>query len=275
MKKMLPRFLVVLFAASVSMGAFDIARAENGLLVIENGTGSGEYSIGDLVSIEADQPIEGYMFHAWEGDVGGITDIYHPSTTVIVQSEKSDIYPIYMVEESRCIAKQGKLRKNQAFTVNVDAHTGREGTTQPKKDKNNGKNGDNPQFRRHNVARAFHHYWYSSSKRNSGEPDPKGEQWVDYKPNFSNLGVGWYRLSAEYRSTHHRPSYLVHYYAKNTNTDDKVTYARQNQRKIAYRWVQMGVHYMCKDSYIRVEDPGRGAISFKRAKFIYLGPTLR
>lgn len=272
MKKMFPWFMVVLFAAGVSMGMSEMAYAENGLLVIENGTGSGEYSAGDLVPIEADTPEEGYTFHSWEGDVGGITDIYHPSTTVIVQSEKSDIYPVYMVEEERCKPFTGSLKTNQAFLVNVDAHTGKEHTTQPKKDKNDGKNGDNPQFRRHNVARAFHQYWYSSSRREPGEPDPNGEQWVDYTPNFSNLGVGWYRLSAEYRSTHHRPSYLVHYYAKNTKTGDRVTYARQNQSKIAYRWVQMGDHYMCKDSSIRVEDKGPGAVSFKRAKFIYLRP---
>ncbi len=275
MKKMFSWLMAILFATAAGMGAFDIARAENGLLVIENGTGSGEYSAGDLVPIEADTPEEGYTFHAWEGDVGGITDIYHPSTTVIVQSEKSDIYPVYVEEESRCKAKKGRLNKYQSVTINVDGHTGEEHTTRPRVDKNDGLNGDNPRFRRHNVARAFHQYWYTSGHQKSGEPNPKGEQWVDYKPVFSVLGVGWYRIIPTYRATKHRPSYPAYYYVKNTKTGRDILRLRlQNQSK-GYRNFNMGVYYMCKDSYLRVEDKGSGSILFKEAKFIYLGPTLR
>jgi hypothetical protein len=275
MKKMFPWFMAVLFAAGAGMGAFDIARAENGLLVIENGTGSGEYSVGDLVPIEADQPQEGYTFRSWEGDVGGITDIYEPSTTVTVGSSRSDIYPVYMVEESRCRPSTGILKKYQAFSINPDDHTGKEGSTRPKYDKHDGKKGDNRLYMRHNVARAFKSgplaYWYTSSHRKSGEPNPKGEQWVDYKPNFSKLGVGRYRILATYRSTRNRASYPALYIAKNTKTGDFTKSQKQNQSR-AYRVVDMGVRYMCKDSYLRVEDPGSRSIAFGKAKFIYLGP---
>lgn len=277
MKKMFPWFLAILFLASAGLGLSDPARAENGLLVIENGSGSGEYSVGDLVPIEADQPKEGYTFHSWDGDVGGITDIYEPSTTVTVGSSRSDIYPVYMVEEARCKPFQGALKKDQTFMINVDAFTGDEDKTEPKIDKNDGKDGDNPQFRRHNVARGFkpgtiNAYWYTSSRRKKNEPDPNGPQWVDYTPDFSKLGVGRYRIAIEYRSTHHRPDYPVHYYAKDTKTGDFLKLWKQNQHTKSYRWVQMGIHFMCKDSYVRVEDKGPGAISFKRGRFTYLGP---
>lgn len=270
MKKMFFRFLFVLFAASVSMGISEITYAEEGLLVIENGSGSGGYSIGDLVPIEADVPEEGYTFHSWEGDVGGITDIYDPATTVIVQSLKSDIYPRYTRVEPRCEPFKGILNKYQSVTIPVDGHTGDEHTTRPRVDKNDGLNGDNPRFRRHNVARAFHQYWYTSGHRKSGEPDPKGEQWVDYKPVFSMLGVGRYRIIATYRATKHRPNYPAYYWAKNTKTGDFLRLRQQNQSK-GYRNFDMGVFYMCKDSFLRVEDKSSGSISFKQAKFIYLG----
>lgn len=275
MKKFFPWVLAVLFAVGVSGLLIDTARAESGLLVIENGSGSGEYTVEDVVKIRADQPQEGYTFHSWDGDVGGITDLYEPSTTVTVQPSKSDIYPVYVVEEPRCTPFTGLLKPNDSRTILPDYHTGKEGSTRPRTDKNDGKDGDNPLYRRHNVARAFKlgldAYWYTSSKRLSGEPDPSGEQWVDYKPPFAKWGVGRYRIIARYRATRNRASYAAEYIAKNTKTGDQTKYQVQ-KGSASYRNFDMGVYYMCRDSFLRVKDPGSRSIAFGFAKFIYLGP---
>ena len=62
---------------------------------------------------------------------------------------------------------------------------------QPKTDANSGTASDNPYYRRHNVARAWATdtgYWFTDVDQFEGEPDPAGEQWVDFVPPFEILG---------------------------------------------------------------------------------------
>jgi len=103
------------------------------------------------------------------------------------------------------------LAVGQTYRLLADAHTGDEGTTEPKTDANDGLNGDSPYYRRHNVARAHLDYWYTSAYQNPGEPDPAGEQWVDYTPPLGILGPGTYSIEALYRMTDSRATYDVPY----------------------------------------------------------------
>ena len=73
---------------------------------------------------------------------------------------------------------------------------------QPKTDANSGTASDNPYYRRHNVARAWATdtgYWFTDVDQFEGEPDPAGEQWVDFVPPFEILGPGRYSIEAGYR----------------------------------------------------------------------------
>jgi hypothetical protein len=69
--------------------------------------------------------------------------------------------------------------------------SGYDGDVLPKTDANDGAGRDNPYYQRHNVARAWPTdvgYWFTGSDQHEGEPDPAGEQWVDYVPPFEVLG---------------------------------------------------------------------------------------
>ena len=175
--------------------------------------------------------------------------------------------------DTGCNPQQGSLGQGQSYTVGVDAHSGDEGTTQPKSDANDGQNGDNPRFRRHNVARAHNDYWYTSAYQGEGEPDPNGEQWVDFTPDFSTLGVGCYHILTEYRGTSNRATYPVPYQVR--NSEGLVAQIEQIQHPAdgAYVDVDMGNHYLCEDSFARVVDTGSDSISFHPMSFTYLGES--
>ncbi|NOZ85750.1 MAG: hypothetical protein GXP49_05730, partial [Deltaproteobacteria bacterium] len=165
-----------------------------------------------------------------------------------------------------CEARAGSLSVGETYTVQVDSHTGDEAGTQPKTDANDGRNGDNPRFRRHNVARAHNDYWYTSSHQEAGEPNPAGEQWVDYKPDFNGLGTGCYKITAQYRATENRATYPVLYQVRNSK-GVVANYSRvQNRGSGEYRDEDLGNHFMCTDSYVRIEDPGTGSISFNKMR---------
>jgi hypothetical protein len=172
-----------------------------------------------------------------------------------------------------CAPKPGTLGAGQTYTLGVDAHSGDEDTTQPKTDANDGKNGDNPKFQRYNVARAHNDYWYTSSFQSAGEPSPAGEQWVDYKPSFSALGVGCYKIVGQYRATSSRANYIVDYKVINTATGDSVYKEVQKKGEGEYLDIQIGTYQLCNNSYVRIQDPGPKSICFNKMKFIYLGAT--
>ena len=172
-----------------------------------------------------------------------------------------------------CTPAPGILGVGDTFTQEVDAHTGDEHTTQPKTDANDGAGGDNPDFRRHNVARAHNDYWYTSSYREADEPDPNGEQWVDYTPDFTLLGVGCYHIVAQYRATESRATYAAYYQIRNED-GLVVQFDRVQERGSGeYRDEDLGNQYMCPDSYVRIEDPGANSITFNIMRFTYLGDS--
>jgi hypothetical protein len=172
-----------------------------------------------------------------------------------------------------CAPAPGILDEGETFMLEVDGHTGDEATTEPKTDANDGANGDNPQFRRHNVARAHIDYWYTSSYQEAGEPDPDGEQWVDYTPDFTLLGVGCYHIVARYRATESRATYAALYQIR--NADGLVVQLERVQERGSgeYRDEDLGHHVMCPDSYVRIEDPGASSITFNQMQFTYVGES--
>ncbi|MBW1810494.1 MAG: hypothetical protein JRJ87_20015, partial [Deltaproteobacteria bacterium] len=177
------------------------------------------------------------------------------------------------VTQGDCAPNPGSLGVGQTYTLQVDAHSGDEDTTQPKTDANDGQNGDNPRYRRHNVARAHNDYWYTSTYQEAGEPDPAGEQWVDYAPDFSSLGVGCYKIMAQYRGTDSRALYAAQYRIIDTRDGDVLIERVQERVGGAYVDEDLGNHFMCPDSFVRIQDPGPNSITFNRMQFTYLGSS--
>ncbi|MEP3208647.1 MAG: DUF5018 domain-containing protein, partial [Maribacter sp.] len=64
-------------------------------LIVNNGTGDGSYEAGEVVGIFADAAAPGEEFSEWTGDVGGITDVNSPSTTIILGASNTTITATY------------------------------------------------------------------------------------------------------------------------------------------------------------------------------------
>jgi hypothetical protein len=56
-------------------------------LTVNNGSGTGDYEHGEIISIEADAAPVGYLFEKWTGDVATVNDIFAKSTTVTVNND--------------------------------------------------------------------------------------------------------------------------------------------------------------------------------------------
>jgi hypothetical protein len=68
------------------------------MLTVNNGTGSGEYEPGQLVTVVADSPPEGYVFAGWEvvsGDGGSIFNPQVSATFLIMAGEAMEISATY------------------------------------------------------------------------------------------------------------------------------------------------------------------------------------
>ena len=82
----------VLFKDPVSVGeATDLAKPQSPLeggltyhLTVQNGTGSGDYSAAQVVSVRADPPASGMEFSQWSGDVATLADVFAQDTTLVM-----------------------------------------------------------------------------------------------------------------------------------------------------------------------------------------------
>lgn len=172
-----------------------------------------------------------------------------------------------------CAAAPGSLGTGDHYDVSIDDFSGDGETTSPRTDANDGRDGDNPYFQRVNVARAHCAssgcYWYTSDHQESGEPDPGGDQHVDYRPPFPDLGVGTYRIVATYRQSDNRASYPAVY---EVHHRDGVTTVEQDQREGTEMVdIDLGTFWMCPDSYVRVSDPGSDSITMNAMDFYWGG----
>ena len=168
------------------------------------------------------------------------------------------------------------------YQLNTDGATGDEATTEPKIDLNDGQNGDNPCFRRTNVARAHlggcvGRYWYTSSHQEPGEPDPAGPQYVDYAPPFGpgadQLTPGRYRLNAEYRNTASRATYPAEYIIYHAGGATTVLKSQRDGVLDSCPNFDLGEFDLVPGSYIRVNDTGSSSITFNRMRFTFLAPA--
>jgi hypothetical protein len=153
------------------------------------------------------------------------------------------------------------------------------GDVLPKTDTNAGIGGDILYFRRHNVARAWPTdvgYWYTASDQNEGEPDPAGEQWVDYAPPIEVLAPGRYSIAAAYRWSTNRASYPAVYtihHALGTNV--VLRDQRLGSPTLTIVYITLGEFEMRPGSFVRVEDTGSESISFSNMRFRLLSPVPR
>ena len=144
----------------------------------------------------------------------------------------------------------------------------------PKTDANDGLDGDNPYFQRWNVARAHtdgtNSFWYTSNYQIIGEPNPSGNQWVDYKPPLSVLGAGWYRITATYRKTNSRADYGAKYIVYHSGGTTTIT---QSQFGYGDEYVSfvLGDFDLGGAGWVRAQDTGTGSITFNEMSFTYLG----
>lgn len=148
----------------------------------------------------------------------------------------------------------GTLQPGGSFTVPIDRFTGDEATTQPKGDANDGLNGDSPYFQRTNVARGHLDYWFTSSHREAGEPNPAGDQWVDYRPPLRQLGAGRYRITAQYRQTDNRAPYAALYLVNHRG--GVTTVARDQRQGTSYVDLALGEYDLGCAGWVRVKDSG-------------------
>jgi len=152
-----------------------------------------------------------------------------------------------------------------------------QGDVLPKTDTNSGTNGDNRYFQRHNVARAWATgigYWYTDADQHAGEPDPAGEQWVDYAPPFEILGPGRYALETAYRGSTNRASYPAVYRVHHAlGTNEVLRDQRFGSPAAPVYWFTVGQFEMRAGSFVRVEDTGTGSITFSNMRFGLLAPV--
>ncbi len=169
------------------------------------------------------------------------------------------------------------LAIGDTYRLLVDGYTGDEATTEPKTDANDGLNGDNPYYRRTNVARAHDGgggaYWYTSSYQNAGEPDPCGPQYVDYKPPLTVLGAGRYRITAEYRNTTSRASYPAQYIVNHAAGTTTILKSQRDGTSGAYVTFDLGDFDLGSTGWVRVNDTGCESLTFNKMDFTYMGPA--
>jgi len=87
---------VTMPASSVSVTATykDLPPATYALSVV-SGSGSGQYSPGTVVNIQADAPAEGKMFDKWTGDTTYVADVNSSSTTVTMPAADVSLTATY------------------------------------------------------------------------------------------------------------------------------------------------------------------------------------
>lgn len=157
--------------------------------------------------------------------------------------------------------------------------SGYEGDVQPKSDANDGLNRDVPYYRRHNVARAWATgtgYWFTDVDQKAGEPDPAGEQWVDYVPPFEILGPGRYSIEVGYRWAATRASYPAVYAVHHLGgTNITLQSQRIGLPAASIAYVSLGQFDMVPGSFVRVEDTGAEIITFGNARFRLITPVPR
>lgn len=202
-----------------------------------------------------------------------LPDVAMDTAVEPVDSGAADVaVPTDVVAEAPACAPT--LKPGAEYKIAVDAFTGNEATTAPKTDANDGKSGDNVAFRRTNVARGHvfgEAYWYTSKHQEAGEPNPKGDQWVDYAVPFAKIGGGRYRVFMKYRAGENRADYPAKYVVHHIGGPTTVTRDQHIGGSVVTEF-ELGVFDFGCTGSVRAEDTGADSISFGAARFVFVGP---
>lgn len=114
------------------------------------------------------------------------------------------------------------------------------------------------------------------AEQQPGEPDPAGEQWVDYVPPIEVLGPGRYAVSASYRWSSGRASYPAIYRVHHAlGTNEVPRDQRLGTAGFVMIYFNLGEFELRPGSLVRVEDPGSESITFGNMRFKLLAPVPR
>ena len=91
-------------------------------LTVEDGQGGGVYPVGDLVSIWANDPPEGYIFDCWDGDTEVLSDARAPAATLVMPARDITVRAHYERETFGLTVVNG--REAGAWTNAVCEGTG-------------------------------------------------------------------------------------------------------------------------------------------------------
>ena len=75
---------------------FSLLSCQKHTLIVESGSGSGEYTSGDTVNIIANSAKIGFKFYRWEGDFQHVKDRFMPNTTVEIIKKSTKLYAVYV-----------------------------------------------------------------------------------------------------------------------------------------------------------------------------------
>jgi uncharacterized repeat protein (TIGR02543 family) len=89
-------------------------------LTVNNGSGSGDYMPGTVVSVAADTAPTGYGFAGWTGDVTYVTDAGAATTTVTMPAENVDLTATYQEVLETDIVWQSAVAISSASDVSTD-----------------------------------------------------------------------------------------------------------------------------------------------------------
>ncbi len=72
----------------------------NYALTVNNGSGSGEYPTGEIITLTADAAPSGQVFDQWTGDIETIANINHPETTLVMPASAARVAAVYKAQET-------------------------------------------------------------------------------------------------------------------------------------------------------------------------------
>jgi hypothetical protein len=79
-------------------------------LTVNNGSGSGDYETGDVVSVTGNRPASGEVFDKWTGDVSGVADINERSTSFTMGTANAEITATYTTPNAIESVEENRIR---------------------------------------------------------------------------------------------------------------------------------------------------------------------
>lgn len=86
-------------------------RSEKYNLNVDSGKGTGKYTAGKQVSVKAEPNRKDSVFTHWTGGAGYISNVYSPSTSVLIPAKDIRLKPVYRAKWSCGIADLDRIRK--------------------------------------------------------------------------------------------------------------------------------------------------------------------